>query len=791
MIAMVFLLTVLLVLFWLFNVLSHRSTAGWWRRESFLLASIAWGTLVVLITEVTSILGLMNRGTLLLAWVLTLCVAGAGLLYLHVKQPLAVGRKASTATTLNRVPGLTWGMLGLILVHVLLLALVALIYAPNNWDSMTYHLARVMHWQQAGTVAHYATHYEPQIQHPPFAEFVLTHLLILDGNDYNVNLLQWFALVLSAVGVSVIAQRLGADRNLQVAAALLAVSIPMGILQATSTQNDYVVASWLVCFVASGLALMAQPRNVIWIVATGLALGLAFLTKATAIVYAFPFSLWFGFALLRQLRGRAIPLGTLIVVLALSVTLGHYTRNTLLYGSPTGPHGFYSNDMYSPRVLASNLIRNAALHVFVPVPVSAVQSSTRLVLRGLEYLHGLTGLSPTDSRTSWGAGGVGGDGGGNIFVVGGPSFDEDYAGNPAHATLIALTLAVAAFSLVRRRRINTPAYLYMAMLLVAFLIFCLYLRWQIWGSRLHLPLFVLWAPAVVVVLFSISRRLFSAVVILVALFAFMWTFNNATRPLNFSALTQYDWQPRTHGYFTKRPDLLPADAGLTNMVANSDCPRVGLILGEDGWEYPIWMMLRDQGFRGEINHVMVANQSGIYNVPEEWPCAVISRGRVPIYGQHLPSRSYSGFTLYVSSQYAAVLGDVPEVFTLSSGIDVTLLEGWYDYEYITDIRWMQSPGSLEVEVEQDTNVVMRVVPFGMNEGGGFGYQGELVLAVNGVPLEPFPVSAGTPSEAQLRLQQGANIVTMELLAGNFTSETDPRLLGVAFSSIEIAAIPPD
>jgi hypothetical protein len=44
-------------------------------------------------------------------------------------------------------------------------------------------------------------------------------------------------------------QQLGANQTGQLIAAVFVATIPMGILQASSTQNDYVLSFWLICFV--------------------------------------------------------------------------------------------------------------------------------------------------------------------------------------------------------------------------------------------------------------------------------------------------------------------------------------------------------------------------------------------------------------------------------------------------------------------------------------------------------------------------------------------------------------
>ena len=65
--------------------------------------------------------------------------------------------------------------------------LVAFIAPPNTWDTMAYHMARVAHWAQNGTVRHYPIPYLPQLYHPPWAEFAITHFQLLSGGDRFAN----------------------------------------------------------------------------------------------------------------------------------------------------------------------------------------------------------------------------------------------------------------------------------------------------------------------------------------------------------------------------------------------------------------------------------------------------------------------------------------------------------------------------------------------------------------------------------------------------------------------------
>ena len=83
---------------------------------------------------------------------------------------------------------------------------------PYNWDSLTYHLPRIMHWVQNKSVAHYATNIDRQIASPPLAEFINLHIYLLMGKkDVAFNLLQCMSFGFCIVLTVAIAKKLGCN----------------------------------------------------------------------------------------------------------------------------------------------------------------------------------------------------------------------------------------------------------------------------------------------------------------------------------------------------------------------------------------------------------------------------------------------------------------------------------------------------------------------------------------------------------------------------------------------------
>src|SRR5262249_55610301 len=151
---------------------------------------------------------------------------------------------------------------------------VALAAPPNNWDSQTYHLPKIEHWVQQGTVGFFPTEIHRQVTLAPGAEYLLLHLRLLTGGDVLYNLVQWSAGLGCALIASRIAGQLGGGRVAQLVSAFVVGTAPMVVLESTSTQTDLVVAAWVGCVATLVLDELGR-RTPLWSVAMiGAATGL-------------------------------------------------------------------------------------------------------------------------------------------------------------------------------------------------------------------------------------------------------------------------------------------------------------------------------------------------------------------------------------------------------------------------------------------------------------------------------------------------------------------------------------
>ncbi len=590
---------------------NFRGRTGCWR-SSLLKAAVIWGVLLTFITELLSIFRLLTQEWIAGAWAVALLVLCLRLYRSHQQFATQTKkREHEYMEQLTRPLQLLLCATGLL---AILVGLVAVVAPPNNWDSMAYHMPRVVHWMEHLTVAHYPTSFTPQLYQGPWSEFAIMHLQILYRGDRFANSVQWFSMLGTTIGVSLIAKTLGASIRGQVFAVVVALTIPMGILQGATTQNDYVVTLWLVILLWYVLGAARQElefRDYWW--GAGCSLGLALLTKGTAYIYAVPIVVYGMISLVRQSGRRMLKLSAAIGGVVLLINIGHYVRNWELFGSPLGTgEESYANEVFTVPTFASNVVRNLTLHVSTPSRWinTRIEESTR-------RFHKLIGADMDDPRTTaWGKFGI------NSFQ---PS--EDYSGNPLHALLI--LAAIGAFLACKDFR-TTQVGVYFIILTSMFGVFCLLLKWQPWHSRLHLPLFVFFAPFVAVVLSNIRPTVayITAWALLIA--SLPWVLLSRERPLlplGVAVSSYYGnrvWSDqllgrsvltanRTDLYFTSISWFLRDPyLGAADFLKSRNDVRIGLLLPYDAWEYPLWVLLGADGTRDvQLEHLNVNNISAV------------------------------------------------------------------------------------------------------------------------------------------------------------------------------------
>jgi hypothetical protein len=470
---------------------------------------------------------------------------------------------------------------------------VALVSPPNNYDSNYYHLPKVEHWLAQHSLALYPTPMRPQVVLAPGAEYLLLHLRVLTGDDRAYNLVQWSAAVLCAVVVSRIAAQLGAGRLGQLIAASTVAAAPMVVLEATSTQNDLVVAAWVACaatLVVDEIGRRSTPMAVLGI---GTAAGLTVVTKPTGWLALAPVLVFWGVAQLRRFGWAVIwrtGIASVAIAALIAIVAGPYLyRVNAEFGSPLGPPeqaDGLAMQRHDPAAVLVNALRIGASTMAVPLP-----AVNRAVAVAVMDVARAVGVDPQDRRITVAS-----------ATYPDPRWwpDEDHSPYPVQSGLVLLST----FGLLVVPRVPARVRAYALVTLGTLLLYAGVLKWQTWGNRLVGAAMILgaplvgWAlPEIVSRLRALSRRRVAAaaaavIAVVVAggvAHGYYAVLLGVPRPLvgANSVLLRDEWDTR----FARVPAYRPYYEWGAGRVRASGARRVGIVVRGDQWEYPWWVML--------------------------------------------------------------------------------------------------------------------------------------------------------------------------------------------------------
>lgn len=593
--------------FLLIVALARRYGCDW--RRSLLVASIAWGSSVLIIVEFLSLPHILTRSGLALAWLaFDMSLIGAFLFLSHRTGTLPL---ASSQTSLNERTG--WFeraiLAGTLLIFVST-GLTAMIAPPNHGDVMSYHLPRVVLWLVNRSASFYPTNDGRQLDQPPGAEYAVLQLHALAGSDRFDNMIQWGGFVLTAVFISLIVADLGGSRLVQLIAVAVWVTLPQAVTQSTGGKNDHVAACLITAGVACLMAFRDRP-NLINMLGIGGALGLALLTKGTSYFYVVTIVPAIVLAWRRDVLKKAIKLAPFAFMLVLALNSAHWARNYRLSRSPLGPGALYSakfaNDVITPSIIGAGILKGIGVHLRTP-SATANKAIERAIAKGAS----LIGADVNDPRTNWGPAG---------FSIPSRPISETYPSNLVQLILILLTIASLP-ALTGRAKLVPLA----VGLILAFVLMSGVLRWQIGLARFHLPWFALWSVAIAIVLARVNSR-----VILSGLLAVMfaqglwWSLDNRRRSLIPGAENSVFTRTREELYFASRPQLLEPYRQAAAAVRASSCAEVDLASELDMFEYPMLVMLGADTGQVHIRYYGIVHPSKRFeNRPEKpRPCVLI------------------------------------------------------------------------------------------------------------------------------------------------------------------------
>ncbi len=502
----------------------------------------------------------------------------------------------------------------------LLLVIQGIMYPPNNWDSMTYHMPRIIDWIAHGSFENFQTHILRQLYQPCFSEYVMMNLQLLTGSDLLNNLAQLFFHVFASFAVVGLSKEVGLSKKQQFFGFILTFLLPESLLQASSTQNDIFHGFFLVTSMYFIVRIL-KNSNLFNFTFLGISIGLAFLSKAISFLY-FPVTgllvaCLITYKFIKHKEIKLIKNAILCLAIIILINFPHSYRNYQFSGDIRGTskeesQDYINEDLSLPNTI-SIAVKNIGLHLD-----PLFMGNTGNVL--IEKFHLMTSLDINKRGT-------------NVFNATftcnpGWKNHEDTQPNFLHLLMICISSGLIVYLWFRKEKTEKNSILLVIIIhaLFQFLLFCLMLSWEPWNSRLHIPLFYSVIP-VIVIGFGLKKinviyHILTLVLIAQAFYIILTNYSREFISIENQNSTIGINETRYKKYFTNRPDLYPEYDKITNKLAAQKISIIGLIIHNDSWEYPLYPKLNKQIV--EPIHLQVKNYTKSISPNKTRPECIVS-----------------------------------------------------------------------------------------------------------------------------------------------------------------------
>jgi hypothetical protein len=263
--------------------------------------------------------------------------------------------------------------------------------------------------------------------------------------------------------------------------------------------------------------------------------------------------------------------------------------NEKVFGSPWGPETpdaaspSLNNEHHSLGIVVGNMVRNAG-HLLALRRYPEVNG---WIHDTLAAAMSFVGIDPDEPDALFGS---------RTWMVTG-ALSEDLAGNAIQGFLLIGAL-VFCLAVARTRRMTWPL---LACLFVGYVLFCLILKWQVWGMRLLLPGLAVAAVVVAAWVSRWPRLLQYALLAMLVYQAYPFVLQMPARPLLGSqSVLVTDVKDEL---FASHPAYRARYENYAAFLTREPGARVGLEADMVEWEYPLWYLLKEADPTVTIGHL--------------------------------------------------------------------------------------------------------------------------------------------------------------------------------------------
>lgn len=481
-----------------------------------------------------------------------------------------------------------FGILGIAFIQLFLLFFLP----PNEWDSMTGHLNRILYFLQNHSTAHFVgTNWNIDTYPKSFSSIQLYPFLMGGYNEHLFKLPNLSAYWMLFIGSYAILKQLAIDFKVRLLSSMLILFTPIVLIQSTTTDTDIVLGAYLVSCLYFLFRYM-KSQELFYIYLFSFSFAIAFSHKIT-FVFTFPsiglLLLYIIFSKNRLSKFQQIKhvVFSMLFVVLITLPTG-YIDNIIHYGHPIGPETATKHQSIERAGDVSNLVlhgtKNLGRYFFDLLNFDGlrnivfVENFQVLVNNQFRSIDNLFDWGLESSRTF------------TIVPFNYTRQFEFYNGTPIFGCIFLLLLIPSTVMLFIKKRKNI-FYILFASFLLHFSALAYTAAYDPWKGRYMISSLVFLLP-IASIFFErivVSKRYLYVlpIFILVIISAYSTLlFHGRSAMISTNNIPTIWNKSRMELLTVSRPDIIKAYSNFESIVPQN--AKVALATINDDYEYPLW-----------------------------------------------------------------------------------------------------------------------------------------------------------------------------------------------------------
>lgn len=464
--------------------------------------------------------------------------------------------------------------------------------APNNWDSMTYHFSRFLHWFSNQNLNYFYTSNSRENIIPILPDLLFAQMFAIFSGDKALFLVIWSAVLITSYYVYRITFLLSGSKRASYIASVVSMTLPSHVAFMSSTQTDPITTLLIVILLYYALLLNNHKSNMIFYLIT-MTVPLFITSKTTGVILSIPIFIYVLFIYHKFIIKNYFKYILFLIV----VTIPAFPFLYRLYGSGSLSHvsGLFVREASFSGALTNGIgIFLSGLQTPIPFANEALLKFYTVISNSLET------YGPwTYNLTS--------------------SLHGDLTGNPLQILLI----TVSFLGLLRTKKYQVI----MLLICLQFLLFSNLIAWQPWINRFSTTIVVLGSILVGIWIAMKSKIVEKTLITILVFYSSFWLFFNPSRVIldpirilevgkavgmaegNLNKVRNDIEYSRERQYFSLNPKIEDSYIVSMEKVKESGIKKLYVKLGSDDFEYPIWALTN---FKINIQHFKEQNLQQVY-----------------------------------------------------------------------------------------------------------------------------------------------------------------------------------